>query len=519
MNRAPFARKTTAASLAESCVLTIFGVAGDLTKRLLFPSLYNLACAGTLPDDFRLLGVGRRDWTDRVLRAYLTDTLRQFWGGNPNPKIIRWLAQRTYYQNTNFDDAASFDLLKKKIQDISPKRTSLVNRLYYMAVAPQFVPQIVSQLGRSSQLREQNGAWARVIVEKPFGHDLPSAVALNAALQKLLAEHQIYRIDHFAGKDAVQDLAVFRFSNAIIEPLWHRSFIDHVQITISETVGLEGRADFYEKSGALRDMVPNHLAELLSLIAMEPPVSFSVEHVREKQVELLESVRRIKTAEAKRYAVRAQYSAGKVGRKTIAAYRREAGVNRRSQTETYVAMKVEIDNWRWSGVPFYLRTGKSLSNAITEIAVQFRPAPPRLFPNFALCTAPPNQIVFQMKPNQGIHLSVCARAPGLETSVMCGDLAFEFPAGPFGAHAKGYERPLRDVMLGNPFLFPSAQFIEQGWRLIEPLISSWSSKSTGEIPKYPAGSEGPREADELLARSGHAWRALSGVQSRRGNLP
>jgi glucose-6-phosphate 1-dehydrogenase len=493
----------------DPCVLTVFGVTGDLSKRLLFPSLYNLACAGTLPDDFRLLGVGRRDWTDQVLRQYLTDTLGQFWGASPDRKMVRWLAQRTYYQNTNFDDPASFDALNRKIQEIGPRQRSPVNRLFYMSVAPEFVLKIVSQLGQSNQLVEQNGVWARVIVEKPFGHDLASAVALNEALRKIMAERQIYRIDHFAGKDAVQDLAVFRFSNAIIEPLWNRSLIDNVQITASETVGLEGRAGFYEKSGALRDMVPNHLAELLSLIAMEPPVSFSVEHMREKQIELLESVRRIKPREASRYAVRAQYSAGKVGRKKIPAYRRKPEVSPRSQTETYVAMKVEIDNWRWSGVPFFLRTGKSLSKSVTEIAVQFRPAPARLSPNIAPSASPPNQIIFEMKPNQGIHLSVCARAPGLETSIMRGDMAFEFPGGPFGEHAKGYERPLRDAMLGDPFLFPSAKFVEQGWKLIQPLLDAWSRKSDRDIPKYPAGSEGPKEAGELLARSGHSWRLLA----------
>jgi glucose-6-phosphate 1-dehydrogenase len=495
-------------SRASPCVLTIFGVTGDLTKRLLFPSIYNLASAGTLPDDFRLLGVGRRDWTDRVLRGYLADMLKQFLGASPDPKITRWLAQRTFYQNTNFDDPASFGALGQRIQQVGKRRGASINRLFYLSVAPEFIEKIVGQLGQADQLKEHDRAWARIIIEKPFGHDVSSATALNEQLRKVLREEQIYRIDHFAGKDAVQDLAVFRFSNAIIEPLWHRSLIDNVQITASETVGVEGRADFYEHSGALRDMVPNHLAELLSLIAMEPPVSFSVEHMREKQVELLESVREIKPSEARRYAVRAQYSAGKVGRKKIPAYRREPGVNPRSQTETYVAMKVEIDNWRWSGVPFFLRTGKSLSNAVTEIAVQFRPAPASLFPNIALCTAPPNQIVFQMKPKQGIQLSVCARSPGLETSVMRGDLAFEFPEGPFGSHAKGYERPLRDAMLGNPFLFPSAAFVEQGWRLVQPLLDAWSRKSSSDIPKYPAGSQGPKEADELLARSGHCWRPL-----------
>jgi glucose-6-phosphate 1-dehydrogenase len=282
MSRITINRKALDANKVDPCVLTVFGVTGDLSKRLLFPSLYNLACAGSLPDHFRLLGVGRRDWTDQVLRQYLSDSLRQFWGSNPDRKIVRWLARRTYYQDTNFDDPASFDSLSQKIQEIAPKKQT-ANRLFYMSVAPEFVLKIVSRLGQASLLVEQNATWARVIVEKPFGHDLASAVALNEGLQRVLAERQIYRIDHFAGKDAVQDLAVFRFSNAIIEPLWHRSLIDNVQITASETVGLEGRAGFYDKSGALRDMVPNHLAELLSLIAMEPPVSFSVEHMREKQ--------------------------------------------------------------------------------------------------------------------------------------------------------------------------------------------------------------------------------------------
>ena len=294
----------------------------------------------------------------------------------------------------------------------------------------------------------------------------------------------------------------------LFRSLWHRSLVDSVQITASETVGVEGRADFYEHSGALRDMVPNHLMELMSHIAMEPPVSFSVAHMREKQLELLNSVRRIRPRDVSRHAVRGQYTAGTVNRKAVPAYRREPGVNPRSQTETYVALKLEIDNWRWSGVPFFLRTGKSLARSVTEIAVQFRPAPARLFPNVAAATAPVNQIIFEMKPKQGIHLTFGARAPGLENQVMPGDMAFEFPPGPFGGNAKGYERPLRDAMLGNPVLFPSAAFIEEGWRLIQPLLDAWAPKKGRDIPKYAAGSQGPREADRLLAQSGHQWRQL-----------
>ena len=490
------------------CVLTIFGVTGDLAQRLLLPSIYNLVCAGSLPDEFRLVGVGRRDWNDRTLRNFLTDSLKQFLGGRPQPRATRWLAERTVYHKTTFDDVAGFTALAQKIQQLGGRRKGPVNRLYYLAVAPEFIEQIVQKLEQSGQATEGEDAWTRVIVEKPFGHDVASATALNQQLLKTLKEDQIYRIDHFAGKDAVQDLAVFRFSNALFEPLWHRSLIDCVQITASETVGVEGRAEFYEHSGALRDMVPNHLMELMSHIAMEPPVSFSVGHMREKQLELLDSVRRIRPREVSRHAVRGQYTAGKVGRKAVPAYRREDGVNRRSQTETYVALNLEIDNWRWSGVPFFLRTGKSLAKSVTEIAVQFRPAPARLFPNVASATAPVNQIIFEMKPKQGIRLTFGARAPGLENQVFPSDMAFEFPPGPFGGNAKGYERPLRDAMLGNPLLFPSAAFIEEGWRLIQPLLDAWAPRKGRDIPKYAAGSQGPREAETLLAHTGHKWREL-----------
>ena len=500
---------------APPCVLSIFGITGDLAKRLLFPSLYNLAAAGTLPDDFRLIGVGRRDWNDQVLRKYLRDSLKLFLGRTPDARVSSWLSARIFYQKTLFDDQAGFVALAQKIRLVAPRKQTVPNRLYYLSVAPEFIEQIVGRLSHAALTNEGSGAWARVIVEKPFGHDFASAAALNQKLLHILNERQVYRIDHYAGKDAVQDLTVFRFSNAIIEPLWHRSLIDSVQITASETVGVEERADFYEHSGALRDMVPNHLMELLSLIAMEPPVSFSVDHMRAKQVELLESVRHIRPRAVSRYppdvshyAVRGQYSAGKVGKQAVPAYRREQGVSPRSQTETYVALKLEIDNWRWSGVPFFLRTGKRLTNSVTEIAVQFRPAPARLFPKVAADTAAPNTMVFAMKPKQGIDMAFCARAPGLENQVMAGDMAFEFPAGPFGKDPKGYERPLHDAMLGDPILFPSAAFIELGWKLVQPLLDAWSPEKRAAVPKYAAGSQGPREADHLLAQSGHKWRVL-----------
>lgn len=327
-------------------------------------------------------------------------------------------------------------------------------------------------------------------------------------MQKSLREDQIYRIDHFAGKDSVQDLAVFRFSNAIFEPLWNRSFIDNVQITAAETVGVEGRAGYYEKSGAVRDMVPNHMAELLSLVAMEPPVSFSAEHTRAKQVELLESIRKIGPEDVATYAVRGQYGAGAIKGQAVPGYREEPGVQAGSNTDTYMAMRVEIDNWRWSGVPFYLRTGKRLSQAVTEIVVTFRQPPARLFPSAEQSDQSPNQLFFKLQPDPGISLTFGTKAQGLTTTVDGGSMNFQFPEGPFGNHGKGYERLLHDVMRGNPTLFQRAEFVDAGWRMVQPLLEAWSEPPREVFPNYAAGSTGPKAADDLLAASGHAWHSL-----------
>lgn len=362
------------------CLMTIFGASGDLTKRLLLPSLYNLIAAKVLPDTFQLLGVAMDTWDDGAFKDHIAKTLHEFWGADADASVIEWLTSRSYYQTANFQQDSSFDAVRSRVEELEKKSPDAANRLFYLAVAPSFIATMAAQLSRTKLLAEDGERWRRLVIEKPFGHDLQSAIALNADLQKSLREDQIYRIDHFAGKDAVQDLAVFRFSNAVFEPLWNRSMIDNIQITAAETVGVEGRAGYYEKSGALRDMVPNHLAELLSLVAMEPPVSFSAEHMRNKQVELLESIRRVKPEQVAECAVRGQYGPGTIDNAPVPGYRQDKGVDANSNTETYVAMRVEIDNWRWSGVPFYLRTGKRLSRALTEIVVTFRHPPARLFP-------------------------------------------------------------------------------------------------------------------------------------------
>ena len=491
-----------------SCLMTIFGATGDLTKRLLLPSIFNLAAAKVLPDSFHLLGVAVEDWNDDKFRDHIASTLKQFWGPGADETALQWLTSRAHYQQTNFDQPPSFEALNTRIVALEQETQTGGNRLFYLAVSPSFIAGVSSQLSRVGLLTEAEGCFRRLVIEKPFGHDLTSAVALNAELQKSLREDQIYRIDHFAGKDTVQDLAVFRFSNAIIEPLWNRSLIDFVQITAAETVGVEKRAGYYESSGALRDMVPNHMAELLSLVAMEPPVSFNAAHMRDKQVELLDSIRRPKPEDIRSCSIRGQYGAGKMDGANVPGYRNEPGVKPDSNTETYVALRVDIDNWRWSGVPFYLRTGKRMSSSLTEIVVTFRQPPARLFPNAGQSDKSPNELVFNLKPTQQIDLSFGAKAPGLKTIVEQEKMEFQFPEGPFGAHGKGYERLLHDVLVGNPTLFQSAEFVEAGWRMVQPFLDAWQTPPQDGFPNYAAGSAGPKAADHLLSVDNHVWRAL-----------
>ena len=509
-------KKTDATKLNEppvpACLMTIFGASGDLTKRLLLPSLYNLAAAKVLPDSFRLLGVAKEDWDDAKFRDHIATTLKQFWGSDVDSSVVDWLTQKASYQGANFDGADSFDKVKATIERIEKDSQTGGNRLFYLAVAPSFIATMAAQLSRTGLITEsetsENKSWRRLVIEKPFGNDLASAVALNRDLQKSLREDQIYRIDHFAGKDTVQDLAVFRFSNTIFEPLWNRSTIDNIQITAAETVGVEARAGYYEKSGALRDMVPNHMAELLSLVAMEPPSSFDAKHLRDKQVEVLQSVRAHQSQDVSQWALRGQYGAGSINGQAVPGYRQDPGVDPNSNTETYVALKIEIDNWRWSGVPFYIRTGKRCSCALTEIVVTFRKPPARLFPIHQQGGLPSNQLFFNLQPDPGIRLGVGVKAPGLTTSANQDWMKLQFSAGPFENHGKGYERLLHDVMTGNPTLFQRSDFVEEGWRLVQPLLDAWKSPPRNSFPNYAAGSSGPKAADDLLSRSGRAWHSL-----------
>jgi glucose-6-phosphate 1-dehydrogenase len=497
---------------APPSLMTIFGASGDLTKRLLLPSIYNLAAMKALPEGFHLLGVARQDWSDDQFRDYVAKSLKEFWGPDAAAETIDWLTKRTSYVKGNFDDAALFDSLKGTIEKLEQAGEGSGNRMFYLAVAPSFICSIAANLSYVGLLREDGEKWRRLVIEKPFGHDHASAKKLSADLQKSLHEDQIYRIDHFAGKDAVQDLTVFRFSNAIFESFWNRANIENVQITAAEIVGVEGRAGYYETSGALRDMVPNHLAEILSLVAMEPPVSFNAIHMREKQTDVLESIKRISPAEVDQYAVRGQYGNGSINGKAVPAYRSEKNVKPDSDTDTYVAVKVFVDNWRWAGVPFYLRTGKRMTRAVTEVVMTFKQAPARLFPGVSESDQTPNRLFFSLGHDQGIQLRFGSKAPGLTTTVQDGSFNFKLPEGPFGDHGKGYERLLHDVMLGDATLFPGADFIEQGWQMVQPLLDAWREPPRQGFPNYAAGSAGPRSSDDLLAQLGHTWHSLEQEQ-------
>ena len=481
---------------APPCLLAIFGAGGDLTKRLLLPSIYNLASQKTLPDTFRLLGIDKQNWDDGKFRDTISIEINASFGQDADAKVVEWITSRAFFQSGDFTDPHSFECVKSALDRIA--KTG--NRLFYLAVGPNLIAPIASQLSRLGLLKEEN-CWSRLIVEKPFGHDLPSGITLNRDLRSLMADEQIYRIDHFAGKDAVQDLAVLRFSNSFLEPLWNRSNIENVQITAAETVGLENRAGYYEKSGALRDMVPNHLAEMLSFVAMEAPVSFTSRHMRDKQVELLASVRGIAAEDVPRLAVRGQY----------AGYREEKGADHKSNTETYAALQLEIDNWRWAGVPFYLRTGKRLAKALTEVVVTFRQPPARLFPPSVSMDQAPNQLIINLKPDEKIQWLFNAKLPGLHAEIHQDLMEFQFPKGPFGKHAQGYEGLLYHAMTGEQILFQRGDFVEEGWRIVQPVIESWSRIPADNFPNYAVSSTGPEAADKLLAANGHAWHSLEKI--------
>ena len=489
--------------------MTIFGAGGDLTKRLVVPALYHLVRAGKLPDDFAIIGVDHNDLTTEEWCRNLTEMMQAFahtGGGERQGDAIdqqawSWLIHRMHYMRGDFMQPETFSQLKKLLIDQRGRQNDAGNVLFYLAVADRFFGPIVEQIGRAGLARQSENAWRRVIVEKPFGHDLASAEALNAQILKVLSEDQIYRIDHFLGKETVQNILVLRFANGIFEPLWNRDHIDHVQITAAETVGVEGRGRFYEKTGALRDMVPNHLFQLLAMIGMEPPISFDADAVRAKKTELFQAIHPISPADA----VRGQYGAGVVLGKKVRDYRHEPDVAPDSSTETYVALKLGIDNWRWAGVPFYLRTGKSLCARNTEIAVQFRQAPYALFRDTPVDRLPANILMLRIQPDEGLSLSFSAKRPGAEIEIDGVDMDFAYRDYFAPVASVGYETLIYDCLIGDATLFQRADTVEAAWCAVQGLLEAWARTPADDFPNYAAGSTGPAAADRLLARDRHAW--------------
>ena len=496
---------------APPCTVVIFGAGGDLTKRLLLPALSNLERAGLLPDDFQLIGVARSARSDADFRAEIVSSVGQFATEQISFEQVRWLADRASYLQGDFDNAATYRDLAKRLQTTSMPNGRIRNCLFYLATPPAaFVP-VVQGLAGAGLAREQDGSWRRVVVEKPFGTDLPSAQTLNSTLLAVLDEHQIYRIDHFLGKETVQNIMSLRFANGIFEPLWNRNHIDHIQITVAETVSVERRGKFYDATGALRDMVPNHLFQLLTLVAMEPPGCFDPDALRAEKAKVLSAVHRFDhhPDDVWRHAVRAQYAAGNVGDTPVEAYRNAPDVAPTSTTETYVALKLMIDNWRWAGVPFYLRTGKALSRRRTEIAIQFKQPPLALFRDTPVDHLSPNELIFHLQPEESVTLRFNAKVPGPHMKTSGVAMRFNYEDWFKVAPSTGYETLIYDCMTGDAGLFQSAATIEDGWRVVQPILDAWSADPTRDLGTYAAGSEGPTTADALLGRQGRSWRAIA----------
>ncbi|MEI9994452.1 MAG: glucose-6-phosphate dehydrogenase [Rhizomicrobium sp.] len=490
---------------ADPCALVIFGAGGDLTKRLLVPALYNLARTKVLPENFALIGVARHEMAVEDWRSQLHDFLKDSLKGEIDEAAWAKLAQAMSYVRGDITEPALYEALKGALDEAAKTHGTKGNAIFYLAVADKLFGPVIDALGAAGLTRETDGAWRRVVVEKPFGHDFASAKALNKRILNVLREDQTFRIDHFLGKDAVQSIMAFRFANGLFEPVWNRDRIDHVQITVAETVGVETRGDFYESTGALRDMVPNHVFALVSMVAMEPPVGFNEAAIRSKKADVLCAMPSIDPADV----VRGQYGAGTVLGKAAKAYRHEPDVAPDSDTETYVAMRLEIDNWRWAGVPFYVRTGKHLAARNTEIAICFKQAPYAAFQDTTVESLRPNWLVLRIQPNEGISLQfdVKRRGPAVELAAVKMDFRYDdwFPK----EANVGYETLIYDVMIGDPTLFMRADTVEQGWRAVQPVLDAWAAKAT-DLEAYEAGSDGPAAADALLARDGsrRTWRPV-----------
>jgi glucose-6-phosphate 1-dehydrogenase len=487
-------------------IFVVFGAQGDLTKRKLIPALYNLALSHHLPQEFAILGVdvvpvNTEDFREKISRDIQELSLRPI-----DATIKEWLLDRLHYLSGDFRDPQTYEHLHALLTQLNDTYGTRGNYLYYLATAPTFFSEIVQKLGAQGLVEHRKEYFRRVVIEKPFGHDLPSARSMNQAMKEVLDESQIYRIDHYLGKETVQNILVFRFANCIFEPIWNHRFIDHVQITVAESLGVEHRGAYYESAGALRDMVPNHLLQILSFVAMEPPNTFDPEAVRDEKAKVLRAIQPMNPTDVLQSTVAGQYEAGSIGDHSVLPYRSEVNVAPLSLKETFAAMTLSIESWRWKGVPFYLRTGKRLQRRSTEVVIQFKSAPLMLFSKTPVDQLTPNVLVIRIQPDEGISLSFGAKIPGPKVQVGTVDMDFQYTQYFGDAPSTGYETLLHDVMAGDATLFQRSDIVEAGWSVVDPILKVWESLGSHAIYPYVAGTWGPLAADSLLAKDGRMWR-------------